>query len=157
MIGGTDDENTCRERVISIQRSAKRLCSRREREEHRTGGSEPVRVAFDTRPSADAHGLGRYARCMVRALHETAASGDEIVETQHPSAFARSHGADVFHAPWMSGALLHSPCPMVVTVHGLAPLKRRSEHLRGGLRMRLRHLAVQRAARVIVPTRAVAH
>jgi len=93
---------------------------------------------------------------MVRALHETAASGDEIVETQHPSAFARSHGADVFHAPWMSGALLHSPCPMVVTVHGLARLKRRSEHLRGGLRMRLRHLAVQRAERVIVPTQAVA-
>jgi glycosyltransferase involved in cell wall biosynthesis len=108
-----------------------------------------VRVAFDTRPSTDAHGLGRYSRCMLRALHETAASGDEILETQHPSAFARSRGADVFHAPWMSGALLHSPCPMVVTVHGLAPLKRRSEHLRGGLRMRLRHLAVQRAERVL--------
>ena len=115
-----------------------------------------MRVAFDTRPSADAHGLGRYSRCMLRALRETAAGDDEILETQHPSAFARSRGADVFHAPWMSGALLHSPCPMVVTVHGLAPLKRRSEHLRGGLRMRLRHLAVQRAERVIVPTRAVA-
>jgi glycosyltransferase involved in cell wall biosynthesis len=93
---------------------------------------------------------------MLRALRETAAGEDEILETQHPSTFARSRGADVFHAPWMSGALLHSPCPMVVTVHGLAPLKRRSEHLRAGMRMRLRHLAVQRAARVIVPTRAVA-
>jgi alpha-1,3-rhamnosyl/mannosyltransferase len=56
----------------------------------------------------------------------------------------------------MSGAMLHSPCPIVVTVHGLAALRRRSEYLRGGLRIHLRHLAVQRAARVIVPTRAVA-
>ena len=52
--------------------------------------------------------------------------------------------------------MLHSPCPMVVTIHDLAALKRRSEHLRSGLRLRLRHLAVQRAARVIVPTEAVA-
>jgi glycosyltransferase involved in cell wall biosynthesis len=52
--------------------------------------------------------------------------------------------------------MLHPPCPLVVTIHDLAPLKRRSEHLRTGLRLRLRHLAVQRAARVIVPTEAVA-
>ena len=52
--------------------------------------------------------------------------------------------------------MLHSPCPMVVTIHDLAALKRRSEHLRTGLRMRLRHLAVQRAVSVIVPTEAVA-
>ena len=52
--------------------------------------------------------------------------------------------------------MLHSPCPMVVTLHDLAALKRRSEHLRSGLRLRLRHLAVQRAVRVIVPTEAVA-
>ncbi len=49
--------------------------------------------------------------------------------------------------------MLHSPCPMVVTLHDLAALKRRSEHLRTGVRPRLRQLAVQRAARVIVPTR----
>ena len=41
--------------------------------------------------------------------------------------------------------MLHSPCPMVVTLHDLAALKRRSEHLRTGVRLRLRHLAVQRA------------
>ena len=52
--------------------------------------------------------------------------------------------------------MLRSPCPMVVTVHDLAALKRRSEHLRTGVRLRLRHLAVQRAMRVIVPTQAVA-
>jgi alpha-1,3-rhamnosyl/mannosyltransferase len=62
----------------------------------------------------------------------------------------------VFHAPWIDGALLRSPVPMVVTLHDLAPLKRRGEFLRSGLRLNLRYLAVQRAVRVIVPTRAVA-
>ena len=37
-----------------------------------------------------------------------------------------------------------------------APLKRPGEYLRAGLRSKLRYLAVQRAARVIVPTNAVA-
>ncbi len=60
------------------------------------------------------------------------------------------------HAPWMEGAILRSPCPAVVTVHDLALLKRPSEHLRTGVRQRLRHLAVQRAMRVVVPTQAVA-
>ncbi len=52
--------------------------------------------------------------------------------------------------------MLHSPCPMVVTLHDLAALKRRSEQLRTGVRMRLRQLAVQRAVRVIVATQALA-
>ncbi len=52
--------------------------------------------------------------------------------------------------------MLHSPCPMVVTLHDLAALKRRSEHLRTGVRLRLRQLAVQRAVHVIVPTQALA-
>ncbi len=115
-----------------------------------------MKVAFDMRPASNPHGLGRYARCLLGALGETAAAGDEILETRRPSAIARSHGADVFHSPWMSGALLHTQCPTVVTIHGLSSLKRRSEHLRTGMRLRLRHLAVQRAARVIVPTRALA-
>jgi glycosyltransferase involved in cell wall biosynthesis len=104
----------------------------------------------------DPDGVGRYSRCLLASLRETAAAGDEIVESHRPSALARSRSAEVFHSPWMDGAMLHSPCPMVVTIHDLAALKRRSEHLRGGLRLRLRHLAVQRAARVIVPTEAVA-
>ena len=115
-----------------------------------------MRVAFDTRPASDPHGLGRYARCLLGALRDTAAASDELVETHRPSAIAHSRGADVFHSPWLSGAMLHSPCPTVVTIHGLTALKRRSEHLRTGLRLRLRHLAVQRAAYVIVPTLAVA-
>src|SRR5580658_7260366 len=115
-----------------------------------------MRVAFDRRPMSDPDGVGRYSRCLLAALRETTAAGDEIVETHRPSALARSRGADVFHSPWMDGAMLHSACPMVVTIHDLSALKRRSEHLRGGLRLRLRHLAVQRAARVIVPTEAVA-
>jgi glycosyltransferase involved in cell wall biosynthesis len=115
-----------------------------------------VKVAFDTRAISDPNGVGRYSRCLLKALRDTAAPGDEVLETDRPSATARSRRADVFHSPWMTGAMLHSPCPTVVTLHDLAVLKRRSEHLRTGLRLRLRHLAVQRAASVIVPTQAVA-
>jgi glycosyltransferase involved in cell wall biosynthesis len=109
-----------------------------------------VRVAFDSRPATEPRGIGRYTHCLLRALRETSTGQDEVIETHRP------RRADVFHAPWMAGALLRSPCPMVVTLHDLGALKRRSEHLRTGVRLRLRQLAVQRAMRVIVPTRAVA-
>jgi Glycosyltransferase Family 4 len=124
------------------------------------GRSEParavqnalVRVAFDSRPSSDPRGVGRYARHLLRALRDTGATRGEIVETHRP------RRADVFHAPWMQGAMLHSPCPMVVTIHELGALTRPSERLRGGgIHLRLRHLAVARATHVIVPTEALAH
>jgi glycosyltransferase involved in cell wall biosynthesis len=115
-----------------------------------------VKVAFDGRPVSDPNGVGRYTRCLLKALRETAAANDEIVETRRPSTTLRARSPDVLHSPWIAGAMLHPPCPLVVTIHDLAPLKRRSEHLRTGLRLRLRHLAVQRAAFVIVPTEAVA-
>jgi Glycosyltransferase Family 4 len=110
-----------------------------------------MRVAFDSRPSSDPRGVGRYARCLLRALRDTGEARGEIVETHRP------RRADVFHAPWMQGAMLHSPCPMVVTIHELSALTRLSEQLRGGgIHLRLRHLAVQRATHVIVPTEALA-
>jgi glycosyltransferase involved in cell wall biosynthesis len=109
-----------------------------------------MRVAFDARPLENRGGIGRYSRCLLRALHATAPRDAEISETQRPRA------ADVFHSPWMAGAPLRSQSPLVVTLHDLAASKRRSEHLRPGVRLRLRQLAVQRAARVIVPTRATA-
>ncbi len=115
-----------------------------------------MKVALDSRPASDRGGVGRYSRCLLKALRDTAASSDEVLETNRPSATVRARGTDVFHTPWLDGAMLHSPCPMVITIHDLAALKRRSEHLRTSLRMRLRPLAVQRAARVIVPTVAVA-
>jgi Glycosyltransferase Family 4 len=116
-----------------------------------------VRVALDSRPNTDPDGVGRYSRCLLAALRETVAAGDEILETHRPSALARSRGAEVFHSPWMDGAMLHSPCPMVVTIHDLSPLKRRSERLRsGGLHLRLRRLALQRATHVIVPSELLA-
>jgi glycosyltransferase involved in cell wall biosynthesis len=114
------------------------------------GREHALNVAFDSRPVRDAHGVGRYTRCLLEALRETAEAGAEIVETPRPGR------ADVFHAPWMDGALLHSPCPMVVTLHDLAAMKRRSEWLRTDVRPLLRQLAVQRAVRVIVPTEALA-
>ena len=111
-----------------------------------------MRVAFDSRPAADPRGVGRYSRCLLDALRDTAAAGGEIVETHRPR-----QAYDVFHAPWMQGAMLHSPCPMVVTIHELGALTRLSERLRGGgIHLRLRHLAVQRATHVIVPTEALA-
>lgn len=109
-----------------------------------------MKVAFDSRPSKDPRGVGRYTRCLLHALHESAADSHEIVESHRP------RRCDVFHAPWIDGALLRSPVPMVVTLHDLVPLKRRGEYLRSGIRFKLRYLAVQRAVRVIVPTRAVA-
>jgi glycosyltransferase involved in cell wall biosynthesis len=115
-----------------------------------------LKVALDSRPAADSGSVGRYSRCLLGALRRTAAEADEVLETNRPSATVRTQGTDVFHSPWMDGAMLHSPCPMVVTVHDVAELKRRSGHLHPSLRLRLRPLAVQRAAGVIVPTRAVA-
>jgi glycosyltransferase involved in cell wall biosynthesis len=109
-----------------------------------------LRVAFDTRPLEDHGGIGRYSRCLLAALRETARAGDELVETHRPRT------ADVFHSPSLAGAPLRSPSPLVVTLHDLASSKRPSEHLRPGVRPRLRQLALQRAARVIVPTEAIA-
>jgi alpha-1,3-rhamnosyl/mannosyltransferase len=109
-----------------------------------------VRVGFDARAAGDSRGIGRYVRCLREALRETAAEGRELVETHRP------RRVDVFHSPWIDGAPLRPPCPTVVTLHDLVPLKRHGEYLRTGVRFRLRYLAVRRAARVIVPTEAVA-
>jgi glycosyltransferase involved in cell wall biosynthesis len=107
-----------------------------------------MKVAFDSRPVSDPRGIGRYARCLLAALR--ASPRGELVESRD------ARGCDLFHAPWIEGALLRSPVPMVVTLHDLVPLKRPGEYLRSGLRFKLRYLAVQRATRVIVPTQAVA-
>ena len=109
-----------------------------------------MKVAFDVRAASDPRGIGRYVRCLRAALEATAPDGAQVVDAHRP------RGCDVFHSPWIDGALLRSPVPMVVTLHDLVPLKRRGEYLRSGIRFKLRYLAVQRAVRVIVPTRAVA-
>ena len=107
-----------------------------------------MKVAFDSRPAKSTHGVGRYARCLLEALRD--AGECELVETHEP------RRCDVFHSPWIDGALLRCPIPMVVTLHDLTPLKRHGQYLRSMLRFKLRYLAVQRATRVIVPTFAVA-
>jgi alpha-1,3-rhamnosyl/mannosyltransferase len=109
-----------------------------------------MRIAFDSRAQTDRRGIGRYVRCLLEGLRETADDDAEIVATHRP------RRADVFHSPWIDGALLRSPCPMVVTVHDVVPLKRHGEYLRTGVRFGLRYMAVQRAVRLIVPTHAVA-
>lgn len=108
-----------------------------------------MRLAFDARPAPDPRGIGRYASCLLAALYETRGE-HEIVETHRP------RHADVFHSPWIDGALLRPPVAQVVTLHDVVPLKRRSEYLRSGIRFRMRYLAVGRSALVIVPTAVVA-
>ena len=109
-----------------------------------------MRVVFDSRPALDLRGIGRYASCLLTALYESAGPGDVLVQGHRP------RRGDVYHAPWIDGALLRPPCPQVVTLHDVVPLKRRSEYLRTGIRFRMRYLAVERSARLIVPTAVVA-
>jgi len=108
-----------------------------------------MRIALDSRAAGDTSGVGRYVRCLLDAL-SASANGHEIVEAAQP------RQVDLFHSPWIDGVRVRTGCPQVVTLHDLVPLKRHSEYLRTGLRFRLRYMAVQRAARVIVPTEAVA-
>ena len=115
-----------------------------------THSRPPLRVAYDSRGASDPRGIGRYVRSLRDALRRTATDGDELIETSRPRRVA------VYHSPWIDGAQLRPRGPMVVTLHDLIPLKRRGEYLRTGLRFRLRYLAVRRAARVVVPTHAVA-
>jgi len=110
-----------------------------------------VKVIFDARPGADIRGIGRYVRCLLPALRKAAGEANDISAGHRPG-----RTVDLFHAPWIDGALLRAPCPQVVTVHDVIPLKRRSEYLRTGMRFRLRYLAVSRAQRVVVPSQAVA-
>jgi hypothetical protein len=115
------------------------------------GATGAMRVAFDTRPSVAVRGVGRYARRLLTALGQVAGEGIEIVETHRP------RHVHVFHSPWIDGAILRSPCPMVVTIHDVDELTRPSERMRGGgVHLRLRHLALARATHVIVPTAATA-
>jgi glycosyltransferase involved in cell wall biosynthesis len=108
------------------------------------------RLVFDSRPAQDPRGIGRYASCLLFALRASAGPDDVIVQGHRP------RRGDVYHAPWIDGALLRPPCPQVVTLHDVVPLKRRSEYLRTGIRFRMRYLAVERSARLIVPTAVVA-
>jgi alpha-1,3-rhamnosyl/mannosyltransferase len=109
-----------------------------------------MNVAFDSRAGKDSRGVGRYSRSLLSALVNAGRGG--VIETHSPERAQVS----VFHSPWLEGALLHSPVPMVATIHDLIVLKKPGELLRRGLRMRMRYLATQRAARLIVPTRVVA-
>ncbi|MEA2143117.1 MAG: hypothetical protein QOI64_1547, partial [Solirubrobacteraceae bacterium] len=74
-----------------------------------------MRLVFDSRPALDPRGIGRYSSCLLAALYESAAAGDEIVQGHRP------RRGDVYHAPWIDGALLRPPCPQVVTLHDVVP------------------------------------
>ena len=109
-----------------------------------------MNVAFDSRAGKDSRGVGRYARSLLTALVASGRGG--VVETHSP----HPTRVDVYHSPWLEGALLHSPVPMVVTVHDLIALRTPGALMRRALRTRLRYMATQRAVRLIVPTSVVA-
>jgi glycosyltransferase involved in cell wall biosynthesis len=111
---------------------------------------EAMEIAFDSRAGKDRRGVGRYTRSLMDAL--VSAGRGVITETHAP----RRDEADVYHSPWLDGAILRSPIPRVVTIHDLIGLKRPGERLGYSVRMKLRYLAAQRAVRVIVPSHAVA-
>ena len=63
---GAKPLSACSEALSSTQRCAKRLCSRCELGRVRMRGARAgMRVAFDSRPVADPHGVGRYSRCLL--------------------------------------------------------------------------------------------
>jgi glycosyltransferase involved in cell wall biosynthesis len=109
-----------------------------------------MRVLLDTRilraERTRISGIGRYAECLRDALP---GAGVTLLDR-------RRAGPELLHVPSLEGLPLRSGLPLVVTLHDLAPRKRPDRHLRTGLRHRRRWAVVRRAARVIVPSRAVA-
>ena len=108
-----------------------------------------MNVAFDSRPAKSTHGVGRYARCLLQALRDLRA----VRGRRDPPA------APLRRVPLARGSTARCcavRCRWSSPLHDLAPLKRHGQYLRSTLRFKLRYLAVQRAARVIVPTCAVA-
>lgn len=134
-----------------------------------------MRAGFDARvldrPELAERGIGRYASSLLDAFHDAGLPVTALRDLRRPPAPARvaealEHlllardvrhaGIDVLHQPSIDFASLRPGAPLVVTVHDLVPLKQPERYLRTGLKHRLRYAAVKRAARVVVPSRAVA-
>ena len=135
-----------------------------------------MRVAFDARvlslPGLAGGGIARYASCLLRALEAThgrqltvlaslarPAAPERLGEAWEHVLLARdvrAVGATVLHSPAVDLVSLRPGAPLVVTLHDLVPLKQPERYLRSGLKHRLRYRAVRGAARVIVPSHAVA-
>lgn len=130
-----------------------------------------MRVVFDSRPANDPRGIGRYARCLLDAYMDAGlpvVALDALPRPPAPARFAealehvllardvRRLGVDVLHQPSIDLVSLRPGVPLVVTLHDLVPLEHPERYLRTGVKHRLRYAAVKRAARVVVPSRAVA-
>jgi glycosyltransferase involved in cell wall biosynthesis len=132
-----------------------------------------MRVAFDARvledPRLRESGIGRYASCLLAELPDAGAEVVELRTLRRPPApkrlaegwehlllgrDVRRTGAALVHQPSLEGASLRPGAPAVITLHDLVPLKR-AGYLRTGLKHRLRWSAARRAARLVVPSRAV--
>jgi len=117
-----------------------------------------MRVSVDVRaldlPGFREQGIGRYAKGLLGPLAEVAEEHDaELIQLRGK---LRGPRVDVHHALSLHGARLRPGAPMVVTMHDVAPLQWPEDHLRTGLKHRLRYRAVKRAAAVICPSRAAA-
>ena len=64
--------------------------------------------------------------------------GSEIAARSTRRTMPRPRRSHIYHSPWLDGALLRAPMPMVVTLHDLFPLKCRGEFLRTGMRLKMR-------------------
>jgi glycosyltransferase involved in cell wall biosynthesis len=134
-----------------------------------------MRVAVDARalelPALAERGIGRYVACLLDALADQPVELVRLADLRRPPAPARvselwehvllardvrAASADVVHQPTIDFVSLRPGAPLVVTVHDLVPLKEPRRYLRTGLKHRVRYAAVRRAARIIVPSRAVA-
>ena len=134
-----------------------------------------MRVAFDLRaldrPELAERGIGRYTRELEQALRDAGVDLITLSGLRRPPApsriaelwehallgrDARRTGVDVLHSPTVDLATTRAGLTYVVTLHDLVPLKHPEQYLRTGLKHRLRYRAVERATRVIVPSRAVA-
>jgi alpha-1,3-rhamnosyl/mannosyltransferase len=131
-----------------------------------------MRVALDARaldhPGLRERGIGRYVSSLLAALGDRVVSLRALPRPPAPERVregfehillgrdVRRAGAELLHSPSVDFLSLRPGAPLVVTLHDLAPLKRPERYLRTGLKHRLRYAAVRRAARVIVPSRAVA-
>ena len=114
--------HSCREAVKASDSCSQRLCWRCE---GRGASARPQSTAEvdEGRVGQPPRGRPRRRRPL-RALPAARAARDGCRQRRgardEPALQGlRARGADVFHTPWIDGAMLHSPCPMVVTVHDL--------------------------------------
>lgn len=132
-----------------------------------------MNVLLDARvlgdPATANRGVGRYTRCLLEALHAEGYPVAPLTKAFRPptpvpgiwehalmAPTVKRRRPDLVHSPSLDLVSLNPGAPLVVTLHDLAPMKRKRSYLRTGGAYALRYRAVKKAAAVIVPSRATA-